>query len=95
MSIWREIIRRRASTLTEEKFIAKSGSVEAQVDVLPLFWRNISVDQGPLGFQFLKEAAFILQANPVIDKVNPLLIATRNQHSNGGWVLCSCDRYYT
>ena len=26
------------STLTEEKFIAKSGSVEAQVDVLPLFW---------------------------------------------------------
>ena len=25
------------STLTEEKFIAKSGSVEAQVDVLPLF----------------------------------------------------------
>ena len=26
------------SILTEEKFIAKSGSVEAQVDVLPLFW---------------------------------------------------------
>jgi hypothetical protein len=82
MSNWRGIIHRRFSTLTEEKFIAKSGSVEAQVAVLPLFGRNLSIDQGPLGFQFFKEAAFALQANPVIDKVDPLLITTRNQHSD-------------
>jgi hypothetical protein len=30
--------------LDGRKIIAKSGIAEAQVDVLPLFWGNISVD---------------------------------------------------
>ena len=75
--------------------IEKDMGQEAQYKPCFQLRRGVSIDQGPLGFQFLKEAAFTLQSNPVIDKVNPLLIATRNQHSDWGWVLCRCNRYYT